>query len=154
MKLRRLLPILNTLFFAIVLVGFVQGHGGLKGDYTQAVGVTDAPTAPGDRGLLFFNRWQFSGNDETVLTKSFLLANIGGFGAAKAVLWALRNFFGEFRTMYPLGLSYASYSLLLGLPLSLLQWFGIGMLLDRFRWHPSTRVALTLLMVWGKTGTA
>lgn len=148
MKLRYLLPVLNTLFFLIVLVTFVKSHGGLEGDYRRdGVFTTDAPTEPGDRGLLFFNRWQFSGNSENGLTRSFLFANVVGFGLAKVVLWVLRSSFEEFRTMYPLGLSYASYSLLLALPLSLLQWYGLGMILDRFRWRlTSARRAVNLLM--------
>ena len=36
----------------------------------------------------------------------------------------------EFRSTYPLGLSYASYTLILALPLLLLQWFAIGHWLD------------------------
>ena len=130
MKLRYLLPIVNALYFTIVLVGFAQGHGGREGDYTPSAGVTDAPTEPGDRGLLFFNRWQFFGEREAPLTKSFMYVNVGAFGAAKAVLWVLRSFFEEFRTMYPLGVSYGSYSIMFAVLFSPLQWFGIGWVLD------------------------
>jgi hypothetical protein len=154
-KLRYLLPILNTLFLAVVAGVFVQSHGGVKGDYTYLGSVTDAPTEPGDYGRSFFNRWQFYGDRESALTQSFLFANIPGFGATKAALWILRNTFEEFRTSYPFGLSYASYSLLIGFPFSLLQWFGIGALLDwvRRRSAPALR-ALTLMMIWLSAGTA
>lgn len=134
MKLRHLLPILNTLYFAIVLVAFVKNHGGIDGDYRRdGEFTTDAPTEPGDRGFVLFNRWQFSVDRETALSKSFVCVNISGFGAARAVLWVLAILLEEFRAMYPFGLSFSSYCLLLALPLSLLQWFGIGIILDRFR---------------------
>ena len=155
MKLRHLLPILNTLFLAAVAGVFVQSHGGVKGDYTYLGSVTDAPTEPGDYGRVFFNRWQFYGDRETALTQSFLFANIPGFGAAKAALWILRNTFEEFQTSYPFGLSYASYSLLLGFPFSLLQWFGIGALIDWLRSRSApARTALTLMVIWLSAGTA
>ena len=155
MKLRHLLPILNTVTLAVVAGVFVQSHGGVKGDYTYLGSVTDAPTEPGDYGRVFFNRWQFYGDRETALTKSFLFANIPGFGAAKAALWILRNTFEEFRTSYPFGLSYASYSLLLGFPFSLLQWFGIGSLLDWLRRRSALGLrALTLMMIWLSASTA
>ncbi len=155
MKLRHLLPILNTVTLAVVAGVFVQSHGGVKGDYTYLGSVTDAPTEPGDYGRVFFNRWQFYGDRETALTKSFLFANIPGFGAAKAALWILRNTFEEFRTSYPFGLSYASYSLLLGFPFSLLQWLGIGSLLDWLRRRSALGLrALTLMMIWLSASTA
>jgi hypothetical protein len=83
--------------------------------------------------LVVFNRWAFSGDQESLLTRAFLTVNVAAFGVARMILAAIGTVAEEFRSTYPLGLSYASYTLMLGLPLSLVQWFGIGYYFDVVR---------------------
>jgi hypothetical protein len=132
-SLRLLLPAVDIVFFALVAVGFIGAHGGLHGDVGISGPGTDTVSGPIDKGLVMFNRWQFSGDQESLLTRAFLTVNVAGFGVARLFLAGVGTVTEEFRTTYPLGLSYASYSLILGMPLSLLQWFGIGLGLDFVR---------------------
>jgi len=153
-RLSILLPLINLAVFALVAVAFISAHGGWTGD-APCGPAGDTVSEPADKGLVFFNRWNFTPDEESPLTRGFLMINVAPFGVAKVILIVTEALSDEFQTTYPLGLSYASYSLMLGVPLSLLQWFGIGMFLDRFRRRPSVaRLAVTLLVVAISTGTA
>lgn len=125
-SLRLVLPAINTALFALVAVAFVWAHGGLVGDVGIPGPGTDTVSGPADKGLVIFNRWQFHGDRESLLTRAFLTLNVAAFGVARIVMGAIGALTDEFRTTYPLGLSYPSYTLMLGIPLSLLQWFVIG----------------------------
>jgi hypothetical protein len=132
-QLRILLPAINLLIFVLVSASFVFAHGGLKGDAVWVVGGTDTVAEPADKGLVLFNRWNFSGNREPIFTRAFLYINSVAFLLARSILSLLALFSEQFQTNQPLGLSYGTYTLLLAVPLSLLQWFGIGFVLDSAR---------------------
>lgn len=132
-SLRLLLPAVNIALFAVVAVAFIMAHGGLHGDAGLSGAGTDTVSTPSDKGLVVFNRWEFAGHQESLLTQAFLAVNVGAFLGARIILAALGAATKEFRTPYPFGLSYASYTLLLGLALSVLQWFGIGLGLEIIR---------------------
>ncbi len=86
----------------------------------------DTISEPGDTGLVFFNRWQFSAK-ESLITKVFLILNIVSILGAKFILQAVAQINEQFQTPFPFGLSYASYSLMVGLAFSMLQWYGAGL---------------------------
>jgi hypothetical protein len=132
-SLRMILPTLNLALFVIVALAFIGDHGGLPGDVTLPGPGSDTVSGPSDKGLVFFNRWQFHGDRESLLTRAFLTANVVGFGVARAILATIGTVTDEFRATHPIGLSYASYTVMLGIPLSLLQWFAIGFGLDILR---------------------
>src|SRR5262245_11668133 len=131
-RLSIVLPMTNILVFGLIGVAFVQAHGGWSGDVVPGTVGNDVISQPADMGLAFFNRWNFS-EHESAATRGFMLANIVAFGVARLILDLVRAFWSEFRGNYPFGLSYASYSLMLAFPLSLLQWYGVGLLVDRLR---------------------
>lgn len=141
--LRFTLPAINLAFFVLVALLFVNAHG-VRGDVDLVGPGNDTVSSPADKGLLFFNRWKFEGDQESLLTHVFLTVNAPGFGLAKLVLAALNVFTGEFRGTYPFGLSYASYTLMLAIPLSLLQWFAIGLGLDLVRRRIRSIIALRI----------
>jgi hypothetical protein len=132
-SLRLVLPSVNLALFLLVAVVFVGEHGGLAGDASPSGPGTDTVSAPADKGLVIFNRWQFDGERESLLTRAFLILNIAGFAGARIILATIGAMMGEFRSTYPFGLSYASYTLALALPLSLLIWYVIGRGLDFVR---------------------
>ena len=141
-SLRLVLPVTNIALFVLVAVAFVGAHGGLVGDVSISGPGTDTVSGPADKGLVIFNRWQFHGDRESLLTRAFLTINVAAFGVARVIMAVIGGLTEEFRTTYPLGLSYASYTLMLGLPLSLLQWFAIGHGLDvvrRVGWPHTSR---------------
>lgn len=119
--------------FLLVATAFVFSHGGWVGDAEWTAGRSDTVSRPADKGLVVFNKWNFYGDQESLLTRGFLSINIAAFVAARLLLSMLGAVWEQFQTSQPLGLSYASYSLILAIPFSLAQWVGIGMLLDRLR---------------------
>lgn len=126
-RLCRLLPLTNMAFFAAVAIAFVAQHGGWRGEvpFDLENGVQDVVT--GDDGLVVYNRWKLVADRESTFTKAFIIANAPAFGAARLLTGALESFVGEFQSSYPFGLSYPSYTITLGLLLSSVQWFGIGL---------------------------
>ena len=57
-----------------------------------------------------------------------MLLNMPALGGAKLAMEVLGLGVQEFQAAYPFGLSYASYTLIISLLFSSLQWFGVGML--------------------------
>ena len=132
-QLKILFPGINLFVFFFVSILFVVAHGGAKGDAIWIVGGTDTVSEPADKGLVFFNRWNFDGNGESAVTKTFLIVNLVPFFVAKLTLGFASSFWEQFQSPQPFGISYGTYTLLLAIPLSLLQWFGIGLIVDRLR---------------------
>ena len=132
-KMGVVLSILDLLFFAVASVSFVVSHDGWKGDAQWTEEINDTIARPADLGFVFFNRWNFYGDEESILTKTFLFANILGFFAGTSIVDLLAFFSDEFGSNQPLGLSRASYTLMLAIPFSLAQWWVVGRLIDKFR---------------------
>jgi hypothetical protein len=131
-KLRLLFPALSLGLFLGIATDFVLRHGGWHGDVkSRAIG-TDVLSEPEDRGQILFNRWVFVPHREPFHVRSFMYLNLPAFVISKAVMSFLGIVMEEFVTAYPLGLSYATYSVTLAVVLSLVQWFAIGALIDRF----------------------
>lgn len=143
-SLRLVLPAVNLALFVIVAIVFVGAHGGIRGDVGLSGPGSDTVSGPVDKGLVFFNRWQFHGEQESLLTRAFVAVNAAAFAVAKVILTALGTLTDEFRTTYPHGLSFASYTLTLAIPLSLLQWFVVGVGLEfvrgRVGWPRTSKV--------------
>lgn len=123
-----LLPLTNLIFFTAVAIAFAAQHGGWRGNVPVEHGIPD--TVTGDDGLVLYNRWSLIADREPLFTKAFIIANAPSFGVAKLLIGVLTLFIGEFQSAYPFGLSYPSYTVTLGLLLSSMQWFGIGLALD------------------------
>ncbi len=132
------LPLINLAFFLLVAVQFVGAHGGKTGDYDVSRFNGDTISEPGDTGLVFFNRWQFSAK-ESLITKVFLILNIVSILGAKFILQAVAQINEQFQTPFPFGLSYASYSLMVGLAFSMLQWYGAGLAFEIVKTRYFTR---------------
>jgi hypothetical protein len=128
-----ILPTINVMLFLLVATAFVLSHGGWVGDAEWTPGRSDTVSRPADKGLVVFNKWNFDGDQESLLTRGFLSINIAAFGAARLLLSILGTIWEQFQTSQPLGLSYASYTLILAIPFSLAQWVVIGLLLDWLR---------------------
>lgn len=132
-RLSTILPAINVLFLVVVSVMFIVAHHGWSGDAEWHGSLNDTVASPSDKGLVFFNRWNFNGSEESTLTKTFLFINIPAFVLARLTLRLLETFWEEFGTSQPLGLSYGSYTLILSIPLSIVQWWVIGRFIERIR---------------------
>ncbi len=128
-RFRILLPLANAVLFLVVAAAYIATHGGWKGDAEPYVAY--AVGGPADLGLVFFNRWTFS--DAASPLTYFMSLNLPSFVVAMLVLRILGAVSQQFQGPQPFGLSYGSYSLILALALSVLQWFGVGVILDRVR---------------------
>ena len=129
-------------FFAAVAIAFVAQHGGWRGDVPFEDGIPDVVT--GDDGLVVYNRWRLLADRESAFTKAFIIANAPAFRVAKLLIVAIESFIGEFQSPSPFGFSYPSYTITLGLLLSSVWWFGIGLGLDFvLRWMGWLRTSQT-----------
>jgi len=132
MRYRRMLPLINGALLVLVAAVFLSSHGGLKGD-SNLPWLDDSVSEPENIGPILFNHWRIDTHRESVLVRGFVWINVAAFYLSDLIIEPMTRISRQFRTMYPYGISFATYNVLLGLSLSFLQWYLVGILIDKMR---------------------
>lgn len=128
---RVLLPSINGVLLLFVAIVFICAHGGWKGDLSS-VWSNDVVSEPEMTGAVLYNRWRLAPDKEPIVVRAFLSGNVVAFMSAKLALEVAGRMSAQFHTSYPYGVSYASYGMTMGIGLSFVQWFVIGILVEFF----------------------
>jgi hypothetical protein len=126
---RILLPLINGIVLLFVATLFIRAHGGWKGDLGSGWS-NDTVSEPEMTGAVLCNRWRLAVDREPVAVRGFLSGNVVAFVAAKLVLEGVTRVSKQFHTPYPYRVSYATYGMAVGIGLSFVQWFVIGILVE------------------------
>ncbi len=112
-------------------VAFINAHGGMSGDFESEE--TRLDYHPRDRyaGCLLFNRWFACGDDDPYVYELFEAVHVPARVVGQLVYKAL-SIIPEFRSPFPLGLSYPSYVFAFSVLAGALQWYAIALLLPWF----------------------
>jgi hypothetical protein len=117
------------MFFVMVTMVFLYQHNGWNGDdHSKEEGISDTPKGGG----VVFNNWRLR-PDQELFPKAFIVINIPAFAAGRILFRSLGWIIEEFEQPCPLGLSSASYTIMVGFLLSLAQWYGIGLACEKLR---------------------
>jgi len=133
MRLRTIFVIAHGALLLVASILYLLSHGGLNGDYVFIPG-NDVVTSMADYGQVLFNRWQFTLFEESWAVQAFFYLNIPAFACGTwiaVLLFRLIDLITELNIAFPFGLSLYSYCCLVALPLTFLQWYWIGRLVDR-----------------------
>lgn len=116
--------------FLVALLLYLASHGGMAGDYVFIPG-NDVVTSMADYGQVLFNRWHFTVAEEAWLVQAFFYLNIPSFACGTWTAVLLLDLIEDVNLAFPFGLSLYSYCFMAGLPLTFVQWYWIGRLVER-----------------------
>jgi hypothetical protein len=134
-KTGKMLVGFNCVLLIIAALLFVQNHSGWKGDFSPEHISAHAIAEKADIGVAAFNRWNVDPSGEPLVTRLYFYLNLPSFAVSRLLCEVAALGFGEFRTRFPFGMSYTTYIIFPAVLLSMLQWYLIGVVVDKLRFR-------------------